>query len=194
MKQIPHPQLNPYEQNRKQVRWEDYDYARSNVYYVTMCTHHRLCYFGDVHAAELKCTHQGCLADVLLIEIPYHFPIAKVLDYVVMPDHIHLLISIDHPEADEAAHTREINNDELSMREHRRQNIGNNTLSSIIRAYKTAVSYHCHRLHLDMQWQRGFYEHIVRDEYELRHFKEYIDANLGRWNEDRDVFDQGWPV
>jgi hypothetical protein len=33
-------------------------------------------------------------------------------------------------------------------------------------------------------WQRGYYEHIVRNEQELRAIREYILANPARWDED----------
>lgn len=33
-------------------------------------------------------------------------------------------------------------------------------------------------------WQRGFYEHVVRNEGELTAIREYIIANPARWDED----------
>jgi putative transposase len=33
-------------------------------------------------------------------------------------------------------------------------------------------------------WQRGFYEHVVRNEAELMAIREYVLANPARWNED----------
>jgi putative transposase len=33
-------------------------------------------------------------------------------------------------------------------------------------------------------WQRGYYEHVVRNEAELTAIRQYIQANLARWDED----------
>ncbi len=33
-------------------------------------------------------------------------------------------------------------------------------------------------------WQRGFYEHVIRNEAELAAIREYIVGNPARWNED----------
>jgi putative transposase len=33
-------------------------------------------------------------------------------------------------------------------------------------------------------WQRGFYEHVIRDEAELRAIRDYIFGNPARWDED----------
>ncbi len=38
-------------------------------------------------------------------------------------------------------------------------------------------------------WQRGYYDHIVRDERELNAIRTYIQANPQRWAEDRDNLD-----
>jgi putative transposase len=41
-------------------------------------------------------------------------------------------------------------------------------------------------------WQRGFYEHIIRNEAELAGMREYIISNPARWDEDEnnpDVMD-----
>ena len=88
--------------------------------------------------------------------------VISVDNYVVMPNHVHLLMSI-HPE--NAGGRR----------------IGAPTISSVVNQLKGAVSkaagFSC--------WQKSFHDHVVRDDRDYRDIWEYIDANPGRWTEDR---------
>lgn len=57
-----------------------------------------------------------------------------------------------------------------------------NSLSSIIRSFKSAVSNRCHKYGFNnFQWQSRFYEHIIRNEKELNRVREYIRNNPLRW-------------
>ncbi|MFN5912427.1 MAG: transposase, partial [Bacteroidota bacterium] len=62
-------------------------------------------------------------------------------------------------------------------KENRFQNIGKNSVSSIIGSYKSAVSKHAHRLGYEFQWQRRFHGHIIRDDRAFRNISLYIKRN-----------------
>jgi len=64
------------------------------------------------------------------------------------------------------------------------QNIGKNTLSSIVGAYKSAVTKHANRLGLEHAWQPKFYDRIIRSERELHRTAAYIESNPAKWEED----------
>ena len=64
------------------------------------------------------------------------------------------------------------------------QNIGKNTVSSIIGSYKSAVTKHAHRLGHTFAWQTRFYDHIIRDEKSFYHIKNYIKNNPINWHGD----------
>ena len=70
----------------------------------------------------------------------------------------------------------------LSQREKRFQNIGKNSVSSIIGSYKSAVTKHANRLDLEFKWQQRFYDRIIRDEFELRNVRNYINRNIEKWD------------
>ena len=36
------------------------------------------------------------------------------------------------------------------------------------------------------RWQRNYYERVIRDEAELWHVREYIEANPGNWDTDEE--------
>lgn len=65
------------------------------------------------------------------------------------------------------------------------QNIGKNTISSIIGSYKSAVTKHANRLGLPNGWQTKFHDHIIRNKTAFRNISNYIIDNPKNWKEDR---------
>ena len=39
---------------------------------------------------------------------------------------------------------------------------------------------------LGFMWQRNYYEHIIRDQTELKNVREYIKANPLKWSQDEE--------
>ena len=85
---------------RKKNRLEHYDYSSCGVYFLTICTSKRENYFWDNVGATI-----GRPQDVILSEyggiveesihcIPDIYPALALESYVIMPDHIHLLLRI----------------------------------------------------------------------------------------------------
>jgi hypothetical protein len=64
------------------------------------------------------------------------------------------------------------------------QHQGKNTLSSIVGAYKSAVSKHSHRLGMDFGWQPRFHDHLIQDDSEYRRISQYILNNPAKWHRD----------
>jgi len=64
------------------------------------------------------------------------------------------------------------------------QNIGKNTLSSIVGAYKSAVTKHANRMGLEHGWQPKFFDWIIRSDRELQQTATYIETNPATWEED----------
>ncbi|MBN2224504.1 MAG: hypothetical protein JW765_07515 [Deltaproteobacteria bacterium] len=61
------------------------------------------------------------------------------------------------------------------------------SLSFIIQQYKSGITRWCAANGLGyFGWQRGFYEHIIRNEGDLHDTKEYIINNPMKWNEDEE--------
>ena len=77
------------------ARLQNWDYGWNALYFVTICTGGRECYFGDVINGSMKYSQIGILADKLWLEIPNQFYDAKLDEYKIMPNHIHAIIQID---------------------------------------------------------------------------------------------------
>ena len=52
------------------------------------------------------------------------------------------------------------------------------TLSAVVGAFKARVSRQVRR----SIWQRSFYDHVIRDDADLRRVREYIRMNPHRWS------------
>ena len=80
---------NPNIHHRRSARLKGYDYSQAGMYFVTICTHNRLCLFGEIQLNEAGCVLQQCWVD-----IPIHFPQVELDEYVIMPNHIHGILTI----------------------------------------------------------------------------------------------------
>jgi REP element-mobilizing transposase RayT len=140
---------------RKRNRIPKYDYATPNSYFVTICTHQRQCIFGTVE----QLNGFGQIAKELLVRIPQHFPNASVDKYVIMPNHIHAIITLH-------AVSPDIQKD----------------LSVILGQYKAAVSQRLHKVFPNKTvWQKSFYDNVIRSEKGYQAAWRYIDENPVRW-------------
>ena len=153
--------------DRKGNRLKGYDYSARGVYFVTICTQNRVCNLGSVVGADARIgPHDGLNPDVH-IELSPLGRIAEqallqmdgLLHYVIMPNHIHLLVFIDR----------------FSGRTQFAP-----TISRIIKQFKGVIT---KRLGKSI-WQKGFYDHIIRDEYDFQIRWQYIEDNPYRWCED----------
>lgn len=76
-----------------------WDYGQNASYFVTICTKNRKEYFGYIENQIMHLSAIGRIASTLWQEIPGHFPFAYIGGYVVMPNHVHGIITIKKPMA-----------------------------------------------------------------------------------------------
>lgn len=150
---------------RKKNRLESYDYAASGMYFITICTENRKCILSRVTVGaiinrppEIALTSIGqCVKDVLL-SIPAHYPSVSVDRYAIMPNHVHLLLRIE-------------NDGRLIIAP---------TVSRIVKQFKQRTTKQIGTV----IWQKGFYDHIIRDERDYLIRAKYIEENPAKWAED----------
>ena len=91
-------------------------------------------------------------------DISRHFPGVVVDEYVIMPNHVHMILILPQ---------------------------GKSNLSSVVGSYKSYVSKMFHMEHPGVPlWQRSFYDHVIRDEAAYLEIKRYIRENPLKWNLD----------
>lgn len=161
-------------------RLSTWDYAWNASYFITICTKNREHFFGEIINEKMELSPIGTLAKKFWDEITEHFSFLFLDEFIVMPNHVHGIIVIDKP-ANDAPFTEILN----SMRSDRFQHPGENSISSIIGSYKSAVSKNAHFINKDFAWQSRFHDHIIRDEDSFKRIKNYIRYNVKNWKEDK---------
>ncbi|MCH8557830.1 MAG: transposase [Balneolia bacterium] len=79
---------------RKSPRAQWWEYSLPGQYFVTICTKDRLPLFGMINNGKMLHSPQGAVAYVLWNEISNHFEDVFLGPFVIMPDHVHGIISI----------------------------------------------------------------------------------------------------
>ena len=81
--------------NRKTVRLETRDYSWPGHYFITILVGKRECVFGAVMSGKVELSELGKIAHTYWGQIPDHYPNVTLGEFVVMPNHIHGIISIN---------------------------------------------------------------------------------------------------
>ena len=172
-----------------------WDYGWNAAYFVTICTAHRVFYFGEVMDGFMALSDIGCLAWKYWNEISAHFPFVQLDAFIVMPNHVHGILVINktddaingnyNRDSVETGHCPVSTVDDQLFSQKWFRNQGKNTLSSIIGSYKSVVSKHAHKIDPEFAWQARFYDHIIRDEKSYDTIADYIFDNPRRWHEDK---------
>ena len=74
------------EQDRKRMRLKDFDYASEGAYFVTLCLQNKLPLFENCQAKEM--------VEKWIVEIENKYENVTVDCYVVMEDHVHMILFI----------------------------------------------------------------------------------------------------
>jgi REP element-mobilizing transposase RayT len=94
------------------ARLQIWDYANNGAYFITICTQNREHFFGNIKNGIMQLSDIGRFAEQFWHEIPNHFPMVELGNFVVMPNHVHGILIMNHP-----VETRFIasdNNDEIN--------------------------------------------------------------------------------
>ena len=85
--------------NRKSIRLKNRNYASAGNYYVTIKTKGNAPLFGNLSQSQMNLSSAGEMVKKCIEDIPKHFPSAEASTYVILPDHLHLIISINEHRA-----------------------------------------------------------------------------------------------
>ncbi|MCP9469504.1 MAG: hypothetical protein NNA31_05825 [Nitrospira sp.] len=85
---------DPEKHHRRSIRLKGYDYSQDGAYFVTICTHNRVCLFGEVVDGELRLNELGEIVAWTWRDLPNHVPNVELDAFVVMPNHVHGIVVI----------------------------------------------------------------------------------------------------
>jgi REP element-mobilizing transposase RayT len=128
----------------------------------------------------------GKYTDECIQKISEHNPYAQIPEYVIMPDHIHLIVIISGddcriaPWCDSTMEPADGKNKTM-------QKMANDKgrLSTTIGGFKQSVTRFARQNDIQFQWQPRFYDHIIHDQNEMNQIAEYIENNVAKWESDK---------
>lgn len=140
---------------RKNIRLKYYDYSKEGMYFITICIKNRIEILGKITNDNMNLTKEGTIVEDNIRKISEIYSNIKIDEYIIMPNHIHMLLLIDKKSVV--------------------------TISRVIKQYKESIT---KRLGYRI-FQKLYYEHIIRNEKEYLKIKEYIQNNIMNWKQDR---------
>jgi putative transposase len=171
---------------KNSLRLVNWDYAQSGGYVITICTHNRQCVFGEITDNQMVLNPLSQLVHTIWFELTRYTSCILLDEFIVMPNHIHGIMMIldtpvgvapyGHPmpvdgRAQEPSPTIGI------------PDIVNRFKSFSTAQYRQSVT-HSSNVNGKL-WQRGYYDHIIRNEADLDRCRHYILNNPAQWALDR---------
>lgn len=149
-------------------RLKTHDYAENGAYFITICSDYKRHLFGKIEtpvvrglAPAVTLTAYGEIIWDEIKKIPQKYPSISVDIFIVMPNHVHLLLSVANEKAGASPRT---------------------TVTSVIGALKSKSTIKCRKAGLETKlWQPGFYDHVIRTREDYEAAWNYIDGNPQKW-------------
>jgi len=152
---------------RKPYRLKDYDYSSDGAYFITICTKDKKPVLSKISVgtsiarpSEIQLTKIGVIVEKGIQEISKHYRNVFVDSYVIMPNHIHIILMIQNDSGRPMVVP---------------------TISRIIQQFKGYVSKQAGK----PIWKEKSYDHIIRDDYDYMVHLQYIEENPAKWAEDK---------
>ena len=165
--------------NRKPTRLKRFDYSQNRVYFLTICTLNKSCILSDIVPPPKieRLSRDGFMPVVELSKIGKI--VEKYIDsinnvdgvivdkYVIMPNHIHLILAVKNSDTGEDA---DLNVSSAIKR-------ANDTVPHIVSTFKRF----CNKKIGENIFQRSYYDHIIRNTQDYEETVRYILHNPRRW-------------
>lgn len=148
---------------RKDHRIKWYDYASSGGYFITVCAQERKNHFWTEVGApigrpyDFKLSYYGLIVEQAINNIEKIYSTVIVNSYVIMPDHIHLLLIIQNDPSGRPMAAPTIGQAINQMKGYVSKQIGQSI------------------------WQKSFYDHIIRNNKDYEFHIKYIHENPLKW-------------
>lgn len=173
-----------YQKHRKSIRLKDYDYSQPGFYFITICMNHQQNRLGDIENSKMSLNDAGRMIEYWLKKLPQKFLGILLDSYVIMPNHIHVIIQIVGVDP-------RVCPDE-SQKMLKGEHMGSPrqiSLSEIVQWLKTMTTNNYIRNvkvkhwkpFVKRFWQRNYYEHVIREQKELYQIRKYILDNPHKW-------------
>ena len=160
---------------RKGLRLKYFNYNTAKMYFLTICTKDKKEILSKiiggktpVDKAQVVLLPYGKIADKVINQMNDFYDNIDVKKYVIMPNHIHLLIHV----------TRSIGS-QSDFEPFKRIDNTNSTVSKFISTFKRF----CNKEYGKNIWQARFYDHVIKGSADYCEVWDYIKNNPRRWME-----------
>ena len=145
-------------QKRKATRLKTYDYNSIGSYFMTFCTKGRATILSQiVDGPRVVLSDVGMIVEKNIVKLKNSNKNISVDHFVIMPDHVHILLSVCKPN-------------------------GNTTVQhSPVSVFISALKSLCNKEIGENIWQRGSFDHVIRDREDYDEHIRYIEENPMRW-------------
>ena len=175
--------MDKSQHHRRSIRLNGADYTRPGAYFLTICTAQRKEIFGKIENERVTLNRLGCLVQTCLLQVPAHFPNAEMKEYVIMPNHVHMIVALDVGARyivppSERPHTPE------GFRKPVRGSI-----PTIVRTLKAAVTRLAAKQlgwRAQAMWQGNYFERVLRDGGEYAKAARYSMENPMLWESEKE--------
>ena len=155
---------------RKPNRLENYNYSKSGTYFITICVKDRKPILSKIRVGtgvpdcpKIILLPHGEIADRYINQLNNFYDYISIDKYVIMPDHIHLLLSISDGQSRTPVPTR--GNIKIDKK--------NSTVASFVSTFKRF----CNKEYGNNIWQLRYYDHIIRNQDDYNEKWDYIENN-----------------
>ena len=155
--------------NRKPTRLRDYDYGKDGYYFITICTKDRQNILSEIVGEGFplpQLTVYGKIAEKYILSVNRKYPHINTEKYVVMPNHIHIIFSVNNDGRGDPSPTII------------------NAVGWLKYSVTKQINQICGNIGNKI-FQRSFYDHIIRGEKDYLEIWEYIENNPQKWEEDK---------
>lgn len=183
------------------TRLQNWDYSSPASYFITICTHNRICHFGEIvqDPKNSKSIMQlSEIGEIVKSEWLKTFELRSDMalsmgEFVIMPNHFHAIITIgknqynsDIPGGTDAMHRVSTLHRGDAMHRVSIPKFGpqSKNLPSIVRGFKSAVTTAARKMDSEFAWQSRFHDHIIRNDKSFNNISIYIRNNPDNWKID----------
>ena len=154
------------------MRLPEYDYNTPGAYFLTICTENRKCLLsrivgtGVLDGPKIELLSYGEIAARYLNQLDAFYEYLSVESYVIMPNHIHILLCVNKTEESPS------------------RTPFPTLQNSIISAFVSTFKRFCNKEFGKNIWQARSYDHIIRNQQDFDRHLQYIYENPFGWQKD----------
>lgn len=158
--------MSTNKRTRKTIRMPEFDYCSPGKYFVTICTFMNEPLLGKFENNRIILSGIGKIVAECWTGMERIYEGIKPETYIIMPNHFHGIISI--------------------IKQNDKESIKILGFPDVIRNFKAFTSHEYYTKEFNNKlWQRGYFEHIIRDEKQQIKIERYINNNPATWLRDK---------